>query len=142
MKQEREGFSEEDFEELYPGLSGILSFVEVFNKRRRHTGGAGGAPVLLLSNNTIRDNASVGDLVGALSVANGTGVYIFSLLFNPSGLFQVVGNQLQVGAALAAGVDSIIVQANNGAGSLVLGGFFISVSHFTGYVPTYELLGF
>jgi hypothetical protein len=115
----------------------------VRRKRRRHSAGTGGGSELDLSNTSTNDAALVGDLVGDFSVSGGTGVYTFSLLGNPGGLFSISGSHLLVAAALTAGTDPIIVEADNGAGDTIIQLFSIHVSHVhVGYVPTYELLGF
>lgn len=81
---------------------------------------AGGGPVLRLSSNTALDSASVGTVIGTLSVTGGTGSYTFSLTSNPGGLFSITTNQLKVASALSAGSDPIIIKADNGAGSVIL----------------------
>lgn len=123
---------------LYGDFNSIIR-----RKRRRHRAGGSAGSELELSNNTTKDNALVGDLVGVFSVVGGTGTYTYSLLLNPSGFFSISGSDLLVAAALTAGTDMIIVEADNGAGDVIVQLFSIKISHVVvGYVPTYELLGF
>lgn len=83
---------------------------------------------LALDNTTVLDTATIGSLVGNLSVIGGKGVYTFTLISNPGGLFSISGSQLQVAAALSDGSDPITIQANNGAGSIVTQPFNITVT--------------
>lgn len=80
-----------------------------------------------LSSATIADSASIGDVVGLLSVSGGVGAYTFTLTSNPGGLFSITGNQLKVAAALSDGSDPITVHADNGAGSIFDKAFLINV---------------
>lgn len=89
---------------------------------------AGGGPALRLSSNAALDSATVGTVIGTLSVTGGTGSYTFSLTSNPGGLFSITTNQLKVAAALTAGSDPIIIKADNGAGSVIISPFTIIVS--------------
>lgn len=132
--------SPEPFEEL----SGLLGFsVTSKRKRRRGSGDVGGAEITL-SNFTTSDVALVGDLVGTLAVLGGVGVYTFNFFFNPGKLFAISGASLNVDSSpLVVGQDIIVITADNGAGDIIHQGFIITVRHVnTGYVPTYELLGF
>lgn len=96
-----------------------------------------------LSAATIADTASIGATVGAFSVSGGTGSYTYTLTSNPGTLFAISGSNLNVAASLSAGSDPITVKADNGAGSVVTRSFLITVTHAgSGYVPTFELLGF
>lgn len=132
----------EGIEELEE-LSGLKAF-EVVRRRKKRKGGDSAALGIVLSSNTTTDSAVNGALIGTLSVVGGTGVYTFSFVANLGNLFAIVGSSLNVaGAPLTPGVDAIAVQADNGAGSVVVGAFAIIVTHSpVGYVPTYELLGF
>jgi len=95
---------------------------------------------MLLSSATVPSTASVGAVIGTLSVQGGTGTYTYTLTSNPGGLFSISGSSLKVAAALSPGSDPITVQANNGAGSVINTSFLITVTG--SYVPTFELLGF
>ena len=66
---------------------GLQSFVPVDEGGNATTMGA----VVLISNTTVLDNATIGTNVGALSVAGGTGTYSFSLTSNPGTLFATAG---------------------------------------------------
>ena len=74
-------------------------------------------PVILLSNSTIPDNATVGTNVGVLSVAGGSGTYTFTLTSNPGNLFALSGTNgvnLNTAAAMTVGTYPITVQAAGG----------------------------
>ena len=88
----------------------------------------GTGPIMVLSGSSTTDAAAIGDLVGTLSVVNGSGSYTFTLTSNPGGLFSITGNQLKVAAALSAGNKPITVHADNGAGSVLDWNFTIVVS--------------
>jgi hypothetical protein len=105
--------------------------------------GVRGGPLIVLSSATVADTASVGATVGTLSVSGGSGTYTFTLTSNPSSLFAISGTSLNVAAALSAGSDAITVHADNGAGSVLNRALIITVTHTSsGFVPTFELLGF
>ena len=89
--------------------------------------GAGG-PRISLSNATIAAGSAVGTTIGTLSVSGGTGTYTFTLTSNPGSLFSISGSNLQVAGTLVAGSDPIIIQANNGAGSIKSQPFTITVT--------------
>ena len=74
-------------------------------------------PVILLSNSTIPDNATVGTNVGVLSVAGGSGTYTFTLTSNPGNLFALSGTNgvnLNTNAAMTVGTYPVTVQAAGG----------------------------
>lgn len=136
---------EDDYSELEdPRLSGMKDFEIVSKrKRRRHSAGASGLRILL-SANTTNDVAANGTTIGTFAVSGSSDVFTFSFLTNPSSLFSLLGPVLQVnGSPLTPGMDIIAIKADNGAGTVLLQSFIIVVSHVvSGYVPTYELLGF
>lgn len=107
--------------------SSVLPALSLMGTRRVLMGGVL-HPILSLSNATVASTATVGTVIGALSVANGKGSYTYSLTSNPGTLFSIVGSSLEVAAALSVGSDPIIVQANNGAGSIVTQPFTIVVT--------------
>jgi hypothetical protein len=88
----------------------------------------GGKPTVSLSNSTVASTASIGTVIGTLSVAHGIGSYTFTLTSNPGSLFSISGSSLKVAASLSAGSDPITVQASNGAGSVVSQPFTITVT--------------
>lgn len=100
---------------------------------RLGSAGKSGA-VLNLSNASVSDAASIGDLVGVLSVSGGTGSYTYSITSDPSSLFAIDTANLEVGASLTAGSYPVTIQANNGAGSIISRAFLITVTHATGMV--------
>jgi hypothetical protein len=70
--------------------------------------------VVILSNTTVFDNATIGSTVGALSVSGGTGTYTYSFLSNPGTLFAISGSNLNTAAALTAGNKPIQIRASGG----------------------------
>lgn len=107
---------------------------------------AGGLPVvgsqqIQLSAATVQSNASVGTVIGTLSVLNGTGSYTFTLTSNPGSLFSISGSSLEVAGTLSVGSDPITVHADNGAGSVLSAALLITVLNGS-YVPTFYFLGF
>jgi hypothetical protein len=92
---------------------------------------------------TTTDVASIGTVVGTLSVVGGVGPYTFSLTSNPGGKYSIVGNQLKVAALLTSGTDFITIQAYNGIGQPHILATTVTVTHVhVGYVPTYHIYGF
>jgi hypothetical protein len=89
---------------------------------------------------TVPDNATPGTVVGTVGVSGGTGTYVFTLT-DPLGHFTIVGNQIQVSSIPTAGLYTVIVNANNGAGDTPSLQTTILVTH-SGYVPTYFIYGF
>lgn len=90
---------------------------------------------------TVPANAPIGTVVATLSVTGGTGTYTFSLLSDALGYFAIVGNQLQVNAAMATGTDALLIKADNGAGDVIQLPLNVIITP-VGYVPTYYLYGF
>lgn len=75
------------------------------------------AATIILDDNTIAEDASVGDLVGNLSVENGSGSYTFSITADPDSKFQIDGSRLETSATLDYGTatsHSVTIQATNG----------------------------
>jgi hypothetical protein len=89
----------------------------------------GGGARISLSNSTVASTASIGTVIGTLSVAHGIGSYTFTLTSNPGSLFSISGSSLKVAASLSPGSDPITVQASNGAGSVVSQPFTITVTN-------------
>jgi hypothetical protein len=83
-----------------------------------------------ISSATVADTASIGAVVGALSVVGGTGSYTFTFATggNPGSLFSISGSNLQVAAALTAGSYAITVHAV-GTGNPPDRAFLITVTH-------------
>ena len=108
-------------------------------RQKRH--GGGGASIQM-SAATIAEDASVGDLVGTLSVSNGTGTYAFTLTDDAGGLFAIDGvddTRLEVAAALSAGSESITVSADNGVDTPITRALLITVTAVGGGGGTTEL---
>lgn len=80
---------------------------------------------------TVRDDASIGALVGYLSVVGGTGLYAFSLANNL--YFKLLGNQVRVKGPLRAGSFGITVTARSSAGT-VIQSFIITVIGTSGFI--------
>jgi len=77
----------------------------------------GGGPVINLSGTTVSETATIGTLVGVLSVSGGSGVYAFTKIADPDLKFAVSGSNLDTAALLdyeAGQSHSVTVQADNG----------------------------
>lgn len=99
--------------------------------------------VINLSASTIAEDASVGDLVGLLSVSNGSGTYAFTLTNDAGGLFALDGvddTRLEVASALSAGSESITVEADNGVDPVISRSFLITVTEAVVVLPTAPVL--
>lgn len=68
---------------------------------------------------TIPANSPIGTVVCTFSVQGGSGSYTFSLASDALGYFAIVGNQLQVNAAMSPGTDNILVQATGSSGDVI-----------------------
>lgn len=92
--------------------------------------GIGISPGIVLSNNTVADNAAIGFIIGQFSVVGGSGSYTFTLTSNPNNLFSISSPLLEVAASLATfdGINLIAVHADNGAGSTFDQAFIIHVT--------------
>jgi hypothetical protein len=89
---------------------------------------------IALSASTIAEDASVGALVGTLSVTNGTGTYAYTMLFSSGGKFALDGadtTRVEVAAALDFETDNyyqIEVSGDNGVQAPLRGIFAITVT--------------
>ena len=84
-------------------------------------------PRIVLLGASIPEDAEIGDLVGTLSVVNGSGSYTFTLTAGGD-LFAIDGDRLEVGAALTAGIESVTVEADNGVDVPISRTFEINVT--------------
>lgn len=78
---------------------------------------SGGAAIVQLSNSTIAEDASIGDLVGTLSVVNGAGNYAFSIAADPDSKFALDGDDLELAATVdweTATSHSVTISATDG----------------------------
>ena len=96
-------------------------------KKRLLSGEVTLTPRIQLSGLTASSGAGVGDLVGNLSVSDGSGVYTYSLT-DGDALFDIDGSRLEVGAALSVGTESITIEADNGVDTPLSRTFSIVVS--------------
>jgi hypothetical protein len=105
-------------------------------------GGSGGAsgPRINLSSATIADTASIGDVVGTLSVTGGSGSYTYTLTDDAGGLFAIDVAAVEVAGALTAGSYSITVQADNGVDAPISRAFLITVTHEAVVAPLAPLI--
>jgi hypothetical protein len=55
---------------------------------------------IMLDNNTVPENSTIGTLVGVFSLLNATGTPVYTLVDSAGGLFQIVGDELQVAGPL------------------------------------------
>jgi hypothetical protein len=85
-----------------------------------------------LSGSSVAEDASVGDLVGTLSVVNGSGVYTFSITADPDSKFAIDGTALETAAALdyeTATTHSVTIEADNGVDTPLSRTFNIAVAN-------------
>lgn len=99
-----------------------------------------GAIVTSPSPLTVAVNAPIGTVVGSFTVVGGSGTYTYSLS-DPSGYFTIVGNQLQVNAAMTVGTVPIVITATGSTGDTLQLPTSVIITP-SGYVPTYYLFGF
>lgn len=94
--------------------------------------GALGGARIVLSSSTIPEDASVNDVIGILSVTNGSGVYVFTVTADPDSKFKIANDdELQVENTLdyeTATSHSVTVEADNGVDAPVSRQFTISVT--------------
>lgn len=94
-------------------------------------GTAASGPSMLLSASTVAESASIGDLVGTLSVFNGSGSYTFTITADPDSKFDIDGDDLEVGAGLdfeADATHSVTIEADNGVDDPITRTFDITVT--------------
>ena len=88
-------------------------------------GGGGGGPSIQIDDASISEDASIGDLVGTLSVSGGSGTYAFTLTGTAGGLFALDGvddTLLEVAGALdfeTATSHQVTVEADNGVDPVI-----------------------
>lgn len=75
------------------------------------------APTIVLSANTVAENAAIDTVIGALSVINGSGTYTFTITADPDNKFDIATANLITDAAFdyeTATSHSVTIQADNG----------------------------
>lgn len=89
-------------------------------------------PSITLSADTIAEDAEVNDVVGLLSVANGSGSYTFTITADPDSKFDIGNvNELQLGDTLdyeTATSHSVTIEADNGVDDPISRTFTINVT--------------
>lgn len=91
------------------------------NRQRHHA-------LIVLSADTVRDDAQIGDLVGGVSVPRGRGrAFTFTLTDSASGKFALDGDRLEVAGALTAGTYAVTVRAVSDGGQPIERRFVIMV---------------
>jgi hypothetical protein len=89
------------------------------------------APAVIISASDIAEDALVGDLVGTLSVVNGSGSYTFTITADPDSKFAIDGDALELADTLdyeTATSHSVTVQADNGVDDPITRTFTITVT--------------
>lgn len=72
---------------------------------------------IVLSNATIAENAAIGEIIGTLAVAGGTGSHAFAITADPDEKFALDGNALELDALLdhaTAATHAVTIEADNG----------------------------
>jgi hypothetical protein len=109
---------------------------------RMGAGSGANDPSIQLSSTSIAENASVGDLVGTLSVSNPSGSYTFSITADPDSKFVLdVGDntRLELEATLdyeTATSHSVTIEADNGVDTPLSRQFTITVTDIDEVAPT------
>lgn len=86
---------------------------------------------ITLSATTIPENAAINDVIGVLSVINGSGTYTFTETADPDSKFNISGANLRVGAVLDFETDTthpVTIEADNGVDPPISREFFIAVT--------------
>jgi hypothetical protein len=95
--------------------------------------GSGTGHVIVLSATSISESASVNDVVGTLSVVNGSGTYTFSITADPDSKFQIANDdELQVADTLDYETDTshlVTIEADNGVDDPISQQFTITVTN-------------
>jgi hypothetical protein len=91
-------------------------------------------PQIRLSASSIAEDASIGDIIGTLSVRNGTGVYGFGIDSDPDGVFSITPAEayLRVGAALNyedSTSHQVTITSDNGVDPAITETFTITVTN-------------
>ena len=138
LKEDYDWLTEDDVVDILRGL-------ESKKRRRRRPGGdtgtGAGTIIIVPSTITIADTTPVNTVIANISIIGGYGTYTLSLI-DPSGQFYLVGNTLQTFLPLTAGTYPITINATNGIGDNPTLSTVVTVTHITGYVPTYPEYGF
>ncbi len=101
-------------------------------RRQRGTSLAPPEPTLNLSSTSIAESAASGSVVGALSVANGSGSYTFTITADPDTKFAIDGSNLETAAALDYEADTshlVTIEADNGVDAPISPQFMITVTN-------------
>jgi hypothetical protein len=94
------------------------------------SGGTPG-PRITITASSISEDAIIGDAVGTLSVANGSGVYTFSITADPDSKFAIDGAALELAATVdyeTATFHSVTISADNGVDDPITRSFTIFVT--------------
>lgn len=92
---------------------------------------------IVLSNATVAENAAIGDLVGMLAVAGGSGSYAFAITADPDEKFALDGNALELDATLdhaTAAAHAVTIEADNGIDPPLTRTFTVVVTAVSGLV--------
>lgn len=95
-------------------------------------GGPPPVPTINLSSTAIDEGAATGRTVGALSVANGSGTYTFTITADPDSKFAISSGNLVTSAALdyeTKTSHSVTIQADNGVDTPISRTFSIAVNN-------------
>jgi len=94
--------------------------------------GASG-PAISITSATIAEDSSIADVIGILSVINGSGTYTFTITADPDSKFQIANDdELQVAASLDYETDtshSVTIEADNGVDDPITRIFTVLVSN-------------
>jgi methionine-rich copper-binding protein CopC len=102
-------------------------------------------PQIRLSATSVAEDADIGDIIGTLSVVNGSGVWGFGIDSDPDGKFSITPGQdtLRVGAGLDYEADTshpVTIVADNGVDPTFTRTFTITVTNVDEVAPTISSL--
>jgi hypothetical protein len=83
-----------------------------------------------LSNNQVTEGSSIGTFIGNLTVENGLAPYTFTITDDPDSVFQIDGNDLEVGGVLdfdIANQHNVTIQVEDANNNTFQKGFIITV---------------
>lgn len=108
------------------------------NWRMRAMSAASGG-IIVLSNNSIDEDASNGDPIGTLSVSGGRGTYTFTVTADPDSVFTIDSDDLEKDGSLdyeTAASHLVTIQADNGIDDPIVQTFTIYVNDIDDTAPT------
>lgn len=105
-----------------------------------HEGGGGtGVAFITISASSQNENTSIGTTIGTVSVVGGSGTYTFTKIADPDSAFTLTGAVLKNAISFdyeTKAIYSVVIHADNGAGSVLNRMFSITVNNVDDTTPT------